>query len=112
MTVRLKQSWLRGAVFAGAVLTTAALALGTTVGSAEAQYYGYRHAHPYSGYSPHGYSHYRSDGWRSADRRWYRGWDHGRDHRYAPGHVSHGRAAAVGSANAYMGPLGGHGSYR
>lgn len=113
MTARVKQSWCRAAVFAGAMLVTAAVAFGTTAGPAEAQYYGYRYAHPYSDYSPYGYSYNRSDRWRSGDRGWHRGWDHARDHRYAPGHVPHGRAAApVGSGNAYMGWLGAHGSYR
>lgn len=117
MTTRVKQSWCRGAVFAGAVLATAALALGTTPGSAEAQYYGYGYAHPYSGYSPYGYSYYRGDGWRSGDHGWHRGWgrggrDHARDN-HGPGPAAHGRGAApVGSGNAYMGWLGAHGSYR
>jgi len=113
MTARVKQSWCRAAVFAGAVLATAALALGTTAGSAEAQYYGYQYAQPYSGYSPYGYSHYRNDGWRSGNYNRHRNWDHARDHRYGPGPVPHGRTAApVGSGNAYMGWLGAHGSYR
>jgi hypothetical protein len=117
MTARVKQSWCRGAVFAGAVLATAALALGTAAGPAEAQYYGYRYAQPYSGYSPYGYSHYRGDEWRSGNHGWHRGWDrggrdHARDHR-GPGPGAHGRGAApVGSGNAYMGWLGAHGSYR
>ena len=117
MTARLKQSWCRGAVFAGAVLATAALALGSAVGPAAAQHYGYSYAQPYTSYSPYGYSHYgyphsRGDGWRSGNRGWHRGWDHARD-RHGPGPAAHGRAAApVASGNAYMGWLGAHGSYR
>jgi hypothetical protein len=117
MTACVKQSWCRGAVFAGAVLATAALALGVGAGPAEAQHYGYRYDAPYSGYSPYGYSHYRNDSRHSDDRGWRRGWgasrrDHARDH-HGPGPAAHGRGTApVGSGNAYMGWLGAHGSYR
>ena len=105
MTARVKQRWCRDVVFAGAVLATAALALGTTARPADAQRYGYSYAYPYSGYSPYGYSHYRGDRWRSDDRGRHGGWNHTRYYN--------GRSAPpVGSGNAYMGWLGAHGSYR
>jgi hypothetical protein len=117
MTARVKQSWCRGAVFAGAMLATGALALGTAVRPAEAQHYGYGYAHPYSAYSPYGNSRYRGEGRRSGNHGWHHGWDRGawngagNRHGTVPG--AHGRGGApLGSGNAYMGWLGAHGSYR
>lgn len=112
MADRLKQSWCRGAVFAGAVLATAALGLGMTGNPAEAQSYGYRYTHPHWSHSPYGYSHYRGDDRRWRDHGSRRDWNHARNYHGA-GPAVHGRAAApVGSGNAYMSWLGQHGSYR
>src|SRR5438045_889131 len=63
MFVRAKQNWFRRIAFAGAVLATAALCIGTTPWPAAAQYYGaaypgYAYPYPYYPYYPYYYPYY------------------------------------------------------
>ena len=96
-----KPSWCRRALFAGAVLATAAFSMGVMPRSAAAQYayyYGYpaagyypypypaytyypSYAYPFYSYPSYGYPYYGGGRWGSGrggwDRGWSgRGWDH------------------------------------
>jgi|SRR5215471_4631033 len=89
MYAHAKRSWCRHAVFAGAILATAALGLGAMEHSARAQnFYGYSYGYPgtaYS-YSPYwypGYSYYPRYGY---PHHWHGDWGHGGWGRHWSGH--------------------------